>query len=59
MKFKTYSIFAGVAVLAAALFPGEGAEANGEIVWLDSYPKALEQAKISGKPILLTFRCVP
>jgi hypothetical protein len=30
-----------------------------DIRWIDNYPEALSEAKISGKPILLTFRCVP
>lgn len=30
-----------------------------DIRWIDNYPDALAEAKVSGKPILLTFRCVP
>lgn len=29
------------------------------IQWLDSYPKALAEAKRTGKPIFLEFRCEP
>ncbi|MFP6582207.1 MAG: hypothetical protein VCD00_06575 [Candidatus Hydrogenedentota bacterium] len=27
--------------------------------WINSYDEGLRQAKISGKPMLLNFRCVP
>jgi hypothetical protein len=31
--------------------------ASGEINWLESYPEALREAKRTGKPIFLEFRC--
>ena len=30
-----------------------------EIFWHQSYDKAITQAKLTGKPIFLEFRCVP
>lgn len=42
--------------LPAAASAQEGAEG---IQWLDSYPKALAEAKRTGKPIFLEFRCEP
>lgn len=45
-------VFGLTAFLSAAAF-------SQDIDWIDNYPEALAQAKQSGKPILLTFRCVP
>lgn len=33
--------------------------ADDEIVWHDNYKQALEQAKATGKPIFLEYRCEP
>lgn len=30
-----------------------------EIVWLDNYQAALKQARATGKPIFLEYRCEP
>ncbi|MCH7959683.1 MAG: hypothetical protein IID08_06115 [Candidatus Hydrogenedentes bacterium] len=30
-----------------------------KIVWLDNYSRALDEARVTGKPILIAFRCVP
>ncbi len=30
-----------------------------EIVWIDNYSEAITQAKLTGKPVFLEFRCVP
>jgi len=30
-----------------------------EIQWIENYDEAFAEAKRSGKPILLTFRCAP
>ena len=30
-----------------------------KIVWLDNYSRALDEARATGKPILIAFRCVP
>ena len=29
------------------------------IYWIDNYPEAIEEAKKSGKPLFLEFRCEP
>lgn len=33
--------------------------ATDEIVWLDNYQEALKEARATGKPIFLEFRCEP
>jgi hypothetical protein len=33
--------------------------ADDEIVWLDNYKDALKEAKATGKPIFLEYRCEP
>lgn len=33
--------------------------ADDEIVWLDNYQAALQEAKKTGKPIFLEYRCEP
>ena len=30
-----------------------------KIVWLDNYSRALDEARATGKPIFIAFRCVP
>lgn len=30
-----------------------------KVVWLDNYEAALKEAKATGKPIFLEFRCAP
>jgi hypothetical protein len=32
---------------------------NTPIHWLNYYPNVIKEAKATGKPILLSFRCVP
>jgi len=32
---------------------------NDKLVWLDNYEAALKEAKKTGKPIFLEFRCAP
>lgn len=29
------------------------------IYWIDNYPEAIEEARKSGKPLFLEFRCEP
>ena len=43
-------------VLAQRGLPPMAAARNG---WLSDYPQAREQAKKTGKPIMLVFRCIP
>jgi hypothetical protein len=45
-------------LFAAAAF-AQGAPAADEIVWLDNYQEALKQARATGKPIFLEYRCEP
>ena len=53
MKFA-----AAVLLLAAAAF-GQAKAADDEIVWLDNYQAALKEARATGKPIFLEYRCEP
>ena len=47
-------------MLCAALAATHPAAAQSdEIPWFDNYAEALEEAKRTGKPILLEFRCEP
>ena len=51
--------------IAAALFLlsfsllAQPKPADDEIVWLDNYKEALKEAKATGKPIFLEYRCEP
>jgi len=46
--------------IAALFLPSAPAQEGAEgIQWLDNYPKALAEAKRTGKPIFLEFRCEP
>ena len=56
MKLRLLAIVTLCTAACAAL----PAKANADdISWISSYHEGLRQAKVSGKPILLTFRCVP
>ena len=43
-------------LLSWAAFAQSGAD---EIVWLDNYQDALKEARATGKPIFLEYRCEP
>lgn len=45
------------AVAAAMLLAASPAGAQEGIGWLDNYQEALKEAKKTGKPIFLEFRC--
>lgn len=45
------------AVAAAMLLVASPAGAQEGISWLDNYQEALKEAKKTGKPIFLEFRC--
>jgi len=53
MKF-----FAAIFLLSLAAF-AQNNSSDDEIVWLDNYQAALKQARATGKPIFLEFRCEP
>ena len=44
-----------VVLLAAFVMPAVAQDDT--VDWLDNYPKALAEAKRTGKPIFLEFRC--
>ncbi len=52
---KRILTLACAAILGAAV--GGRGSAQGGIPWLDNYQEALRQAKATGKPIFLEFRC--
>ena len=35
------------------------AATKSKIVWIDNYSEAIAEAKTTGKPLFLEFRCVP
>jgi hypothetical protein len=35
------------------------AQAETKLIWLDNYEAALKEARVTGKPIFLEFRCAP
>jgi uncharacterized protein YyaL (SSP411 family) len=53
-----FSIFLGLAGLAcqSATLQAQPVDA---VDWLDNYQEALQQAKATGKPIFLEYRCEP
>ena len=60
MFSRTISIGAlFAAVLAAGSLPAPAQGLTDEVVWIESYEQAVAEAKRTGKPIFLTFRCVP
>lgn len=46
-------------VIAVALGLMSGLAAAQEIHWFNHYPDALAEARRTGKPLLVAFRCVP
>lgn len=56
MKPRLLAIVTVMTALSAAL---PTIAQSDDINWISSYHEGLRQAKVSGKPILLTFRCVP
>jgi hypothetical protein len=57
MKVHKPALALFACLLASAV--GPALPQNGGIVWLDNYGEALRQAKQTGKPIFLEFRCEP
>lgn len=46
--------------VAALAVPHGGPVAPEEaVIWIESYDEALAEAKLTGKPIFLEFRCAP
>ncbi|MEM1248076.1 MAG: hypothetical protein AAGA81_06325 [Acidobacteriota bacterium] len=55
------SFLAPVALSLAALAPASAAVNNDSdtLSWTKSYDEALQEAKETGKPLFLEFRCAP
>ncbi len=47
------------ALLALAALPLAAQQDDDSLTWLDSYQEALREAKATGKPIFLEYRCEP
>lgn len=52
---RNYALCVAMAVVAGAFSPVAGAQ----LTWHDTYEAAITEAKETGKPIFLAFRCVP
>ena len=61
MKRSFVSRWLGCAALLMALAstPAIAQSDDGMVEWLDDYGEALAEAKRTGKPIFLEFRCAP
>lgn len=46
-------------VAALAVPPGGPVAPEEAVVWIESYDEALAEARLTGKPIFLEFRCAP
>lgn len=53
------SYFTVLAILLGAAFAPAGANAQDRARWLGNYQEAIQEAKRTGKPIFLEFRCEP
>lgn len=51
--------FPGLLFLLAVAAVAQPKAADDEIVWLDNYQAALKEARATGKPIFLEYRCEP
>ena len=49
-------VFVPLLLLASLAGPGRGQE---DLVWIERYEAAVEEARRTGKPIFLEFRCAP
>jgi hypothetical protein len=59
MKTVRFALFAaGFLVLANSAFAQRGPDAARH-GWLSDYRQARDQARQTGKPIMLVFRCIP
>jgi hypothetical protein len=68
--WKLTTLLLVIVTLTAASFGNPGASnrasmvsgkdtASDRLVWLDNYQAAIKQARVTGKPIFLEFRCAP
>ncbi|MBL8235792.1 MAG: hypothetical protein JNM66_00130 [Bryobacterales bacterium] len=51
--------FAAALLLLSFALVAQPKPADDEIVWLDNYQAALKEARATGKPIFLEYRCEP
>ena len=51
--------FAALCVVLPILPFGGSAAAKEAVAWIESYDEALSEARRTGKPIFLEFRCAP
>lgn len=57
MTTRILAACALVLSLASAFAQAQGA--SDEIEWIESYDDAIAEARRTGRPLFLTFRCVP
>lgn len=53
MKYALLSVAALAVPLGGPAAPKEA------VIWIESYDEALAEARLTGKPIFLEFRCAP
>lgn len=53
MRFPAALLLLSFALIA------QNAPVDDDIVWVDNYQTALQQARATGKPIFLEYRCEP
>ena len=58
MSSRTVWMFLCLALVCSSAMAGRGLGAGG-IVWIDNYAEAIAETRATGKPLFLTFRCVP
>ena len=57
MKMSAFGMRWAVLVCAMAVTAGSGSSEDQTITWLGSYREGLREAKATGKPLLVEFRC--
>lgn len=57
MKVRIFAAFAVMLSFASTF--AQAQNAPDEIEWIESYDDAIAEARRTGRPLFLTFRCVP
>lgn len=58
-SFQTLALLTLALAIPAAAQQRQQQQDDDSIYWLDNYQEALKQAKATGKPIFLEYRCEP
>jgi hypothetical protein len=59
MNVRRLTVHVLLATMLALSFAAALSAQDDMIYWIDNYPEAIEEAKKSGKPLFLEFRCEP